>query len=280
MVREWESRMARAEELGAQHMFAAEILRFYIPIARFQQEFYADLAGSQAGVVGGLTSDSDPFASDPFASDLLAFDLPPTLSGRFDEFLSVTEKHGPNSLKQSAHELRTEGHASHRQLLQVFWNGSEAGALPPGPNDFFARAFLQPYAVSVRERSQLNWSGPTPCLCPFCKRKPGLGVLRPLGDGGQRSLVCSFCLAEWEFRRIVCPGCGEEDHAKLPVYVAEEMKHVRVEACESCKTYIKTVNMTTQGRAEPIVDEMAAVPLDVWAQSRGYAKLQANLMQL
>lgn len=78
----------------------------------------------------------------------------------------------------------------------------------------------------------------------------------------------------------MCPGCGEEDHAKLPVYVAEEMKHVRVEACDSCKTYIKTVNMTTQGRAEPIVDEMAAVPLDVWAQSRGYAKLQANLMQL
>ena len=261
--KEWESRIARAEELGAQYTFAAEILRFYIPIARFQQEFYADLANGESP------------ASDPFASG-----LPLGLSGRFDEFLSVTEKHGPNSLKQSVHELRTASHDSHRQLLQIFWNGIETGALPPGPRDFFARAFLQPYAVSLRERSQLKWSGPTPCLCPFCRRKPGLGVLRPLGDGGQRSLVCSFCLAEWEFRRIVCPGCGEEDHAKLPVYVAEEMKHVRVEACESCKTYIKTVNMTTQGRAEPIVDELAAVPLDVWARSQGYAKLQPNLLQL
>ena len=107
-----------------------------------------------------------------------------------------------------------------------------------------------------------------------------MGVLRPLGDGGQRSLVCSFCLAEWEFRRIVCPGCGEEDHTKLPVYTAEELKHVRVESCDSCRTYIKTVDMTKMGRAEPIVDEMAAIPLDVWAEKQGYVKLQWNLLQL
>jgi FdhE protein len=101
-----------------------------------------------------------------------------------------------------------------------------------------------------------------------------------LGDGGQRSLVCSFCLAEWEFRRIVCPGCGEENHAKLPVYTAEELKHVRVEGCDSCRSYIKTVDMTKSGLAEPIVDEMAAIPLDLWAQKQGYTKLQTNLMQL
>jgi FdhE protein len=165
-------------------------------------------------------------------------------------------------------------------LLTVFWNGTETGTLPPGPHDFFARAFLQPYAIGIRSQSNMRWSGPVPYLCPFCKRKPGLGVLRPLGDGGQRSLVCSFCLAEWEFRRIVCPGCGEENHAKLPVYTAEELKHVRVEGCDSCRSYIKTVDMTKSGLAEPIVDEMAAIPLDLWAQKQGYTKLQTNLMQL
>jgi FdhE protein len=64
------------------------------------------------------------------------------------------------------------------------------------------------------------------------------------------------------------------------VYTAEELKHVRVECCDSCRTYIKTVDMTKMGRAEPVVDEMAAVPLDVWAEQRGYAKLQRNLLQL
>jgi FdhE protein len=64
------------------------------------------------------------------------------------------------------------------------------------------------------------------------------------------------------------------------VYTAEELKHVRVESCDSCRTYIKTVDMTKMGRAEPIVDEMAAIPLDLWAERQGYAKLQRNLLQL
>jgi len=192
----------------------------------------------------------------------------------------VVEQNGPSPLREAARELRDGGEDAHFQLLTVFWNGSEPGALLPGPNDFFARAFLQPYAAAIRSRSSMRWSGPTPYPCPFCKRKPGLGVLRPLGDGGQRSLVCSFCLAEWEFRRIVCPGCGEENHAKLPVYTAEELKHVRVEACDSCRSYIKTVDLTKSGLAEPVVDEMASIPLDLWAQKQGYTKLQCNLLQL
>ncbi len=106
-----------------------------------------------------------------------------------------------------------------------------------------------------------------------------MGVLRPLGDGGQRSLVCSLCLAEWEFRRIICPGCGEENHAKLSVYCAEEFPHVRVECCDACKQYIKTVDLTKNGLADPIADEIASIPLDIWTQNQGYAKLQLNLMQ-
>src|SRR5208282_1839739 len=270
---EWQRRIQRAEELAAQYSFAAEILRFYGAVARFQENFSLKLAQLPGGrSVGGasVTSDSDPFA----------LPLPPQLTRPFGKFLSVVEQSGPAPLREAARELRSECADSSFELLTAFWNGPEAGALPPGPHDFFARAFLQPYAVAVRTRSTLHRNGPAPYLCPFCKRRPGLGVLRPLGDGGQRSLVCSFCLAEWEFRRIVCPGCGEENHAKLPVYTAEELKHVRVEACDSCRTYIKTVDMTTNGHAEPIVDEIASIPLDLWAANQGYTKLQPNLMQL
>jgi FdhE protein len=268
---EWQRRIARAEELGAQYTFAAEILRFYVVIVRFQEEFYKELGRSldrpSAGA-GGV--ESEPFARP----------LHPELTSRFGSFLSVVEQNGPDPLREAARELRDGGDDSHFQMLSVFWNRTETEPLPPGPHDFFARAFLQPYAAGIRSRSNMRWSGPTPYRCPFCKRKPGLGVLRPLGDGGQRSLVCSFCLAEWEFRRIVCPGCGEENHAKLPVYTAEELKHVRVEGCDSCRSYIKTVDLTKSGLAEPIVDEMASIPLDLWAQKQGYTKLQCNLMQL
>src|SRR6202171_2194545 len=264
---EWQRRNARAEELGAQYSFAAEILRFYVVIARFQETFYKELGRSldrpSAGA-GGV--ESEPFARP----------LHPELTSRFGSFLSVVEQSGPDPLREAARELRDGGDDSHFQMLTVFWNGSETEALSPGPHDFFARAFLQPYAAAIRSRSSMRWSGPTPYRCPFCKRKPGMGVLRPLGDGGQRSLVCSFCLAEWEFRRIVCPGCGEENHAKLPVYTAEELKHVRVEACDSCRIYIKTVDMTKNGLAEPVVDELAAVPLDLWGRNQGYTKIQTD----
>jgi FdhE protein len=99
-----------------------------------------------------------------------------------------------------------------------------------------------------------------------------------MGDGGSRSMVCSFCLAEWEFRRIVCPGCAEENEKKLAVFTATDFDYIRVECCDTCKTYIKTVDLTKNGRAEPLVDELASAPLDLWAREHGYAKLQNNLL--
>jgi formate dehydrogenase accessory protein FdhE len=262
---EWQRRVARAEQLLTQQISASEILRFYLAVANFQREFSAELERPSypIEVEAGI--------------NLFAASLPASLVSRFRDFTSLVARHGPAPLQRAAHELETDSKASHSTLLQNFW---ARGAEAEGLNDFFARAFLQPYAANLRSHSVMHRNGPAPYVCPLCNRKPGGGVLRPLGDGGQRSLVCSFCLKEWEFRRIVCPGCGEEDHAKLPVYTAEEFQHVRVEACDTCRLYIKTVDMTKNGLAEPVVDEIASPALDVWAQSQGYSKLQANLMQL
>jgi len=257
----WQRRIARAEKLGAQCSYAAEILLFYTAIARFQEKLAAEITHGSRSV-----SFMEP--------------LPPKMIGRFADFLALVERTGPEPLRKAARDLQGTGASSQVERLTGFWRQEGQSATNCGTHEFFARAFLQPYAASLREASEFRWTGPTPFVCPFCKQKPGVGVLRPLGEGGQRSLICSFCLAEWEFRRIVCPGCGEEDHAKLPVYTAEDFEHVRVEACDSCWMYIKTVDMTKSGLAEPVVDEMASIPLDIWAQERGYAKLQVNLLQL
>ena len=105
-----------------------------------------------------------------------------------------------------------------------------------------------------------------------------LGVLLPEGDGAKRFLLCSFCSQEWEFRRILCPTCGEEAEDKLPVYVAEQLPHVRVEACETCKFYLRTVDLTKDGHAVPLVDDLAAIPLSLWASEHAYSRLQPNLL--
>jgi FdhE protein len=86
-----------------------------------------------------------------------------------------------------------------------------------------------------------------------------------------------LCATEWAFRRVLCPGCGETGVEKLPVYTAEEFTHIRVEACDSCRCFIKTVDLSRNGHAHPIVDEIAAIPLSLWAAEKGYTKLEPNL---
>ena len=49
-------------------------------------------------------------------------------------------------------------------------------------------------------------------------------------------------------------------------------------ACDTCKHYLKAVDLTVTGLAVPLVDEVAAAPLDIWAVQQGYAKTVPNLM--
>ena len=43
------------------------------------------------------------------------------------------------------------------------------------------------------------------------------------------------------------------------MYTAEQLPHVRIEACETCRVYVKSVDLTRNGLAVPEVDE--AVPV-------------------
>ena len=140
---------------------------------------------------------------------------------------------------------------------------------------FYSRVMAQADAEERAHHAKIATS--VQPVCPFCGEKPVAAVLRPEGDGAKRFLLCSLCFTEWEFRRLLCPNCGEEDKEKLPVYTAEEFPHVRVEACDTCKVYLKAVDLTRNGLAVPEVDELASVVLDIWASERGYTKLQTNL---
>lgn len=259
----WQRRIARAETLARQHPFALEILSFYSNLARFQEGLYQRLES---------TADKPKKAA---AGQTGAPELPLLISS-FEGFLSVIGRNAPPRLTEAGRELRALGEGGWAQLLNDCWLSSDTS--PAHPPQFLARAFLQPYAEWLRSRTAMSWENYNGSLCLFCSRKPGAGVLRQQGDGARRSLMCSFCLAEWDFRRIVCPACGEEDNGKLPVYTADEFDYIRVECCDTCKTYIKAINLTRNGLAEPVVDELASAPLDLWAREHGYTKLELNLI--
>ena len=138
---------------------------------------------------------------------------------------------------------------------------------------FFYRVLMQPYAEGFRKPGE-----PAGGKCPACGSKPVAGVRRGEGDGAKRGLICSLCAWEWPYRRIICPNCGEENKNKLPVYVAEQIPHVRVEACDTCQSYLKSVDLTKDGFAVPEVDEIATVTLNLWADEHGYTKIETNIL--
>jgi formate dehydrogenase accessory protein FdhE len=265
----WDARIRRAEELASIHSFASEGLHFYKQVTGLQKSLYAKFVtecGSQkrARAIGSLCEEFDPFLLLPL----------------FPSFLSQIEGHAPGPLTKAAHHLRAHDAARWQQLLADFWqNRVESSASEPA-NALLAWTFLQPYAEYLADHTEREPLHATPAECPLCLTKPQVGVLRPEGDGAKRSLICALCANEWEYRRIVCPACGEEDVHKLAVYTAPEFGHVRVEACDTCRTYIKTVDLTKDGHAVPVVDELATIPLNLWADERGYKKLRANLLGL
>jgi FdhE protein len=246
----WDQRIRRAEELAAAHPFAAEVLRFYQRAGTVQKDLYCYLKASSV------------------------VDLAPILP-RFPRFLSEIETSAPEPIAQCAREWKTQGADRSHELLARYWRATSVGG---DPEALLAWLFLQPYAEHLAEKSGTAPRHETPAACPFCSRKPLAGVLRPEGDGAKRSLICAMCATEWPYGRIVCAACGEESVDKLAIYTADQFPHVRVEACDTCGCYIKTVDLTKNGRAVPVVDELATIPLNFWAEEKGYVKLQTNML--
>ncbi|MGB2621424.1 MAG: formate dehydrogenase accessory protein FdhE [Candidatus Acidiferrum sp.] len=263
---EYDAKIKRAEKLIAEKSSASELLSFYRRIAGFQKDLLTKIAAAPTGEIPAFGSVRD------------GLDLT-LLLPHFRTFLAIVEQNAPNALAAAARELAVLPADSWVTLLTEYWeHGGRAGEEIGAFEQFFSRAFLQPFAAYVAGRTAVPPVLTTPRACPLCEGQPLLGVLRVEGDGGKRFLVCSFCGYEWGFQRILCPTCGEVEESKLPVYVAEQFPHIRVEACDTCKFCIRTIDLTKDGYAVPVVDDLAAIPLTLWAQEHGYRRLQANLL--
>ncbi len=253
----WERRIQRARELRDIYPAAAAPLRFYGVFLDFQRAMAEE---SRAAIDAAL----------PLRQQI---DLS-LASSKMPRLLSLAFKHGADVVRLQAEELLKGGASSWDNILQT-------ALLLNGPlsafDDIIARACLQPVAENLQCQLATD-SNYSQNVCPACGGLPQLAILRPEGEGASRRLLCSFCLREWSFRRIICPYCGEEDKEKLSRYSSEEYSQVHVEACDTCKRYLKAVDLTRDGHAVPLVDEAAVAVLDVWAVEHGYSKIVRNLV--
>ncbi len=146
---------------------------------------------------------------------------------------------------------------------------------------FHARAFLEPVATALAAAVGVEATSKESGSCATCGSLPVVAVLRDDIDAlGGRALVCSLCGTEWRVDRLGCASCGERAADRLTLHAAESTPHVRIDACESCERYIKTVDLRERGDAVPVVDELATLELDLWARDRGLEKIQTNVLEL
>jgi formate dehydrogenase maturation protein FdhE len=272
--KKWDRRIGRANELASTYPFSAEGLNYYARVATFQKSLYTEIQKA-------LTGSPKISADRPLRDELDLFLLLP----KFPGFLSLIQKIAPLPLAEAAATLAEKGTGGWQRAIEDFWHGEPelAGSVEDteqalSSDRVLAWMFLQPYAEYLADHREVAIVDGTPSTCPVCGGKPIVGVLRSEGDGAKKSLICMLCAHEWTFRRIYCPACGEEREPQMAFYSAPEIAHVRVDVCDTCHTYLKSIDLTKTGLAVPVVDELATLPLDLWAREHGYQKLQINLL--
>lgn len=254
----WDRQINRANELG-EHPGANELLRFYTSVLSAQRDICVFLART-----------SQP-SNDLTADAMLLSETLPML-------LKAVEETGSPQLYSEVQSLRTLPPAGIVNMLLDYSSHRS-------PTQFFAKALFQPYGRWCWENDVKPIGAKPPANerhCPACGGLPqvSIRVESDSADGGSRNLLCATCVHEWPYRRVACANCGEETPAKLAYYKAEQFAHIKIEICETCRRYVKNVDLTEFGNASPLVDDVGSASLDLWAVERGYTKLEINLIGL
>jgi hypothetical protein len=271
----WPLRRERAAELAERYPHAAEMLRLYQALTVVQEVFPSPSGGGQAG---GQHFPSPSGGGQ--GGGLAALAVERILPGVID----ATVEFGPRALRDGV--IAIYASANLKELIQR-WLDQE----PLNPFEtYLARASVSPLLEAA---ATSTFPKPTPPLgegqgggapthCPLCGGLPQLSYLAVSGEllvSGPRYLVCSRCANNWVFSRMTCAGCGETTGTKLPIFQEQErFPHVRVDGCQTCGKYLLTFDLRRDTRAVPVVDEIASLPLDLYAREKGLIKIAPNLM--
>ena len=275
----WAARRRRVGELRVRNGFARQLLDFYGALLAVQERAFEEAA-----------------AASPPAEALAAFTAELVLPSVVD----VSVAAGPDRLRAEViGRMQSEdGH----EIVDRWIEGVDQ----PPVDRFLARASLGPVLEALGAEARARCAGPRDARhCPDCGGLPQVSVFERSPDDlatGPRHLVCARCGTTWAYARTTCAGCGEDSSAKLSVFsehgttsaergslirglagpnVARTdavFPHMRIEACDTCRRYLLNVDLVTEPGAIPVVDEMAAIPLDLFARERGYTKITTNLM--
>jgi FdhE protein len=97
-----------------------------------------------------------------------------------------------------------------------------------------------------------------------------------LDDQGKRFLHCEFCSCTWNYPRLKCPFCENNEAKTLGYFVSEEEEGFRVDFCKKCNSYIKTADMRIiESPLSLELENLLTLHLDMLAHEQGF-KAQAT----
>lgn len=110
--------------------------------------------------------------------------------------------------------------------------------------------------------------------CPFCGFLPDMAKIVE-SKNNKRLLHCALCECEWEYTRVKCVACGNENTDTLGYYSYQPDEKYRFDYCDECKTYIKTLRIAKQydeSQCDLAVENIVTTFLDASALKMGYIR--------
>jgi FdhE protein len=195
----------------------------------------------------------------------------------FFRLLDIAKRRSPEETEEILREI-DEGSLVYEQMIHDAFSANEEKDVEEEEDErmfdllgLFVEESLRPALELVAEkyREIIEKSSWSEGYCPVCGREPKIGEIRD--EEGQRYLFCNQCGFEWNFMRIKCPFCGNQDQQKLAYFTIEDEEKYRVDVCNNCKRYIKTIDFRkTEQLANLDVEDIATLHLDILATDEGY----------
>lgn len=196
----------------------------------------------------------------------------------FLALLEIAEKRAPGETGEMAAKI-LEGEVRFNDLIYESFNPvpleENAAEDPEEPSfdllELFIEESLRPALerVAARYRDAVRKAGWTEGYCPICGREPKIGEIRDKREN--RYLFCNQCGFEWQYTRIKCPFCGNEEQQSLAYFTIDGDERYSVDVCNKCKRYIKIIDFReTRQKADLDVEDIATLHLDMLANDEGY----------
>ncbi len=137
---------------------------------------------------------------------------------------------------------------------------------------FLVRSSTRPSIEAASEmlRGEIDLESSLPGPCPVCGSPPAISLLK--GEGGVRYCFCSRCACQWRVDRLSCSVCGNKEQGALHYFCGEGEEAHRIDLCDACRHYIKTIDCRSLEEPDPAMEDLATLHLDVVAVQKGYSK--------